>query len=314
MKGEVQQLQQRLLAKVNEEDYEEVLSGGVGRYKELLAQYVVMINNRSAEGSLIWRPSQDARKHDSIEVQGKIDVELLSDFIEWSDWLFELRRSCIDLLLEKHRSRALLEEQLRDQAIEEHTGEPAVGTHDGHGHDARDAKTGREENLAPKDKLLHKTKQLTNSLSRGTQLLQSGILQSDLNLDELKQQTSSLQKVDDKYQQLESIFTRTNQLVKTLEKASHQEKRDVYMALGFLCLCISWVVWRRILKLPFKLALWILFRFFKTILTTIGLVSTHMPSSPSTNSTTLESAASMAVSEAVDRLASGIASGLDDEL
>lgn len=50
MKGEVQQLQQRLLAKVNDEDYEEVLSGGVGRYKELLAQYVVMINNRSAEG------------------------------------------------------------------------------------------------------------------------------------------------------------------------------------------------------------------------------------------------------------------------
>lgn len=123
-----------------------------------------------------------------------------------------------------------------------------------------------------RDKLLNKTQQLTNSLIKSNTLLQSSILQSDLNLDDLKQQTQSLNQIQDKYSQLETIFNKTNELVKSLEMASNQEKRDVYISLGVLALAISWVIWRRIFKGPTKLFLWLLFKFFKGILVSIGVV------------------------------------------
>ncbi|KAK5773611.1 Sec20p PWA37_002442 [Arxiozyma heterogenica] len=123
-----------------------------------------------------------------------------------------------------------------------------------------------------RDQLLNKTQQLTNNLIKSNTLLQSSILQSDLNLDNLKQQTQSLNQIQDKYSQLETVFNKTNRLVKSLETASNQEKRDVYISLGFLALVISWVVWRRIFKGPTKLFLWLLFKFFKGILVSVGVV------------------------------------------
>lgn len=123
-----------------------------------------------------------------------------------------------------------------------------------------------------RDQLLNKTQQLTNNLIKSNTLLQSSILQSDLNLDDLKQQTQSLNQIQDKYSQLEVVFNKTNRLVKSLETASNQEKRDVYISLGFLALAISWVVWRRIFKGPTKLFLWLLFKFFKGILVSVGVV------------------------------------------
>lgn len=45
------------------------------------------------------------------------------------------------------------------------------------------------------------------------------------------------------------------------------------MSLGFLVLCISWVIWKRLIRGPLKLVLWIWFSFFKKILFTTGVVS-----------------------------------------
>lgn len=100
-------------------------------------------------------------------------------------------------------------------------------------------------------------------------------------MDELRAQTNSLTQIDDKYTQFETVFKKTADLVKVLENASHQEKRDVYLSLGFLLCCISWVLWRRIFKLPVKLGLWLLFKFFKGILVTLGLVKSYAGSSSS---------------------------------
>lgn len=122
-------------------------------------------------------------------------------------------------------------------------------------------------------KLLSQTKKITHGLMRGSQALQSGLLQSDLNLDELRMQTQSLQKVDNNYTQLEQVFTRTNRLVKTLERASQREKRDVYLSLAFLAACITWVLWRRIFRLPVRLGLWLLFQFFRRLLVAMRLVA-----------------------------------------
>lgn len=316
MKTELKQLQRRLIDQVDKEDYEGALSDGVGEYRELLAEYVVQINSECNDGSLVWTSSEDSRTHDQVEVHGLVKQHVVADFIAAADWLYEFRIDTVNKMLSRHDRRAMLEDELRDQVIEEHTGRPALLNRETSSTStAQDQGDDNTAGLASKDKLLNKTKRLTQGLSRGTQLLQSGILQSDLNLDELKQQTKSLTKVDDKYQQFESIFTRTNQLVKTLEKASHQEKRDVYLSLGFLCFAIGWVIWRRILIIPCKMSLWILFRFFKTILVTVGFVSRQLPKSSSTgtiatNNTFTESVV-IAVSEAVDRI---VTEALDDEL
>ncbi|KAL3228530.1 Protein transport protein SEC20 [Nakaseomyces bracarensis] len=313
---ELKRLQRQLIEAVDEGRYEEALSEGVSEYRGLLAEFEVEINSECSDGSLVWVSSGDANVHDSVTVRGLVRPELVAEFVAASDWLYEFRRDTVGKVLSRHARRAVVEDELRDQEIERHIGAPTLPTEQ-----ASSLGDERDAGLAGKDKLLNKTKRLTQGLSRGTQLLQSGILQSDLNLDELKQQTRSLQQVDDKYEQFESIFTRTNQLVKTLEKASNQEKRDVYLSLGFLCFAIGWVIWRRILIIPCKLALWVLFRFFKTILMTVGFVSRQLPSSNTTAIASVNTIATaiannsftesvgIAVSEAVDRIAA-----MDDEL
>ncbi|CCF56252.1 hypothetical protein KAFR_0A08180 [Kazachstania africana CBS 2517] len=126
-----------------------------------------------------------------------------------------------------------------------------------------------------KDKLLKTNKKLTGNLIKSNQYLQSSILQSDLNLDELKQQTLSLNIVNNKYEQFGTIVDKTTSIINQLNKSSNQEKRNVYLSLAFLCCCCSWVLWRRILKIPTKLFIWLLFKFFKSILLALNLVKSH---------------------------------------
>ncbi|CCD22866.1 Sec20p NDAI_0A07120 [Naumovozyma dairenensis CBS 421] len=219
---------------------------------------------------------------------------VLDNLIRLINWIVQYK-SHMKTLIEKVRLDMINAQDMeRDACIELH-----CNSHDNDENDTRilnnknnnGKRTVRTTTMiTTKDKLLQTTKKLTNNLIKSNQILQSGILQSDLNLDELKQQTKYLMTIDDKYTQFESIFHSTNKLVKTLEKASHQEKRDVYFALGFLICCISWVLWRRIFKLPIKLSLWLLFKFFKSILLTIGLVSKQMSSSKGTENSIISSA------------------------
>lgn len=251
-------------------------------YESLLKSIIVCMNYECRGLRVKWVKSIEADTCDILNIvqneetdidgsKNGIIVPQLEKILRSINWLCEYKKRLRETVENVYVQVVAQNDLKRDEAIErqavhyDDTNQPS---------DENALKAGYEEkgNVSTKDKLLNKTKILSANLIRGNQVLQSGVLQSDLNLDELKEQTNSLSKMNDKYMQFETVFVKTSQLVKTLEKSSHQEKRDVYIALGFLCMCVSWVLWRRIFKLPVKLALWVTFKFFKGILMTLGLV------------------------------------------
>lgn len=242
-------------------------------YESLLKTIQVCLNNGYRGLQVTWKRSTRADSYDSLEIEhnGEIDKTARSGMVldlefllRCIDWLFEYQQKFSTTAKEAHKAVAEQNYLKRGESIEVN----AVS----YDMTAKHAASDNVQAKTTKDKLLSKTKQVSANLIRGNQVLQSAVLQSDLNLDELKEQTQSLSQANEKYSQLETVFAKTSQLVKTLENASHQEKRDVYLALGFMSLCVTWVLWRRIFKIPVKLFLWLVFRFFKAILVTIGLV------------------------------------------
>ncbi|CEP61260.1 Sec20p LALA0_S02e10396g [Lachancea lanzarotensis] len=123
-----------------------------------------------------------------------------------------------------------------------------------------------------KHKLLSTNRKITSSLVRTSHMLRSSVLQSELNVSELQEQTASLHKLNDRFDSLSGILTTSSKVVRVIQNSSGQEKRQIYSGLSFLALCIGWVLWRRVFKMPVKLALWLWFRFFRSILTFAGAV------------------------------------------
>lgn len=289
-------------------------------YEFLLKSVLVAMNYEHRGFKVKWARSIEKDGCDTINVvqndqetrnegENAAIINELADLLRCIDWICEFKKSFRETLRSIHKNKLIVKNYMRDETIAENSVQyeaPEI-----------EEQYADPKHSTIKDKLLNKTKHLSSNLIKGNQILQSGILQSDLNLDELNQQTSSLSNVNDKYMQFEAVFLKTNQLVKTLEKASHQEKRDVYLALGFLCLSVSWVLWRRIFRLPTRLALFVLFKFFKGILVTVGFVS-RIPSTktpilapsvivlgtPSSSLTTAIDSIEQAVDEAMDRILS----------
>ncbi|QLQ79860.1 hypothetical protein HG537_0C05090 [Torulaspora globosa] len=290
-------------------------------YESLIRAVQVCLNNSYRGLRVIWRRSTAADSHDSLEMEqnGEIEnydenkvVEDLEFLLRCIDWLFEYRQNYSVAVKEAYAAVAEQDHARRSESIEANCVRFDKMTSSS---SENELSLGSHRAATTKDRLLNKTKQVSANLIRGNQVLQSAVLQSDLNLDELREQTNSLAQVNDKYSQLETVFVKTAQLVKVLDKASHQEKRDVYLSLAFVSLCVSWVLWRRIFKIPVKLFFWLTFRFFKGILITLGLVKripvrphkvtappvTFLETVATTTSTTIESI-EQAVNEAMSRI------------
>ncbi|GCE97276.1 protein transport protein sec20 [Zygosaccharomyces mellis] len=248
------------------------LSEMIIKFESLLKAAVVCLNYEKRFLKLYWTKTIHGMSLQVVNQEPDQYQTVLKEVVQlvnFTDWLTEYKLKLKDFIRKSHHEALAQVDSKRDEAIEQKALE-WESQQQPHANDKATATTTKPANTS--DQVLSKTRQVSTNLIRGNQILQAGVLQSDLNLDELKQQTSSLSQMNDKYSQLGFVFDKTSQLMKGLEKASHQEKRDVYLSLGFLCLCITWVLWRRIFKLPCKLMLWILFRFFKAILITIGLV------------------------------------------
>ncbi|CAR26311.1 hypothetical protein ZYGR_0H01200 [Zygosaccharomyces rouxii] len=253
-------------------------------FESLLKAAVVCLNHEKRLLKLYWTKTSHGMSLQVVNQepdQYETVLEEIVQLVNFTDWLTEYKTKLKEFIRKAHQDALAQVDSKRDEAIERNALEWEEQQQQQQPANQK-ATTATTKPANTSDQVLSKTKQVSANLIRGNQILQAGVLQSDLNLDELKQQTSSLSQMNDKYSQLGFVFDKTSQLVKHLEKASRQEKRDVYLSLGFLCLCITWVLWRRIFKLPCKLVLWVLFRFFKTILISIGLVrkQSSMPLSP----------------------------------
>ena len=252
-------------------------------FESILKVAIVAINQSNKHIKLTFMQSQSLDDMDTLKISGSsldkckpIVIQTVKELIILTNWNYEFKQKLKQRIQNEHYDKLSQIDQLRNEAIKKHSQLRNKET-------IKDTKTIDIQATSTKSQLLSQTKKLSNNLIKGNQILQSSILQSNLNLDELRQQTSSLQTVDDKYDQFQSIVSKTSSLVKSLEKASNQEKRDVYLALFFLIACISWVIWRRILKLPVKLFLWMCFKFFKSILIAIGMVQSSVKGSSITS-------------------------------
>ncbi|SMN19531.1 similar to Saccharomyces cerevisiae YDR498C SEC20 Membrane glycoprotein v-SNARE involved in retrograde transport from the Golgi to the ER [Maudiozyma saulgeensis] len=273
----------------------------VMQFESTLRCATVAINQSNKAIKLTYVQSQSLDTMDTLKVEGKLQecknetATAIQDIIMLTNWNYEYKEKMRKMAKANYYHQLNQVDQLRNDAIDTHT-KSTMSTEQSH-----DTRTVDIQGTSTKVQLLSQTKKLSNNLIKGNQILQSSILQSSLNLDELKQQTSSLQTVDDKYDQFQLIVNKTSSLVKSLEKASNQEKRDVYLALFFLIACVSWVIWRRILKMPVKLFIWVCFKFFKSILVTIGLVQSTI-STTTMKGNTITTTSSSVIKEATQSL------------
>ncbi|KAF3992881.1 hypothetical protein FT663_00791 [Candidozyma haemuli var. vulneris] len=123
-----------------------------------------------------------------------------------------------------------------------------------------------KEDRPIEDQVLTQNKNITNSLKLTKQLMTMSVMQTELNTETLEQQTRDLSKVNDKLVDLESLLNKSRQIVKFIEKQDKKDKRRIYFSIGFLLLCLAWVIWHRILKLPVKVLTW-------SLLKVLGVVS-----------------------------------------
>lgn len=116
------------------------------------------------------------------------------------------------------------------------------------------------------DKILDQNKSITATLQSTRHLMTSSIMQTELNMDSLDQQSKDLSTFDGLLSNLEETLKKSRNIVKFIEKQDRLDKNRIYLSLGFFLICCLWVIWRRILKTPVKILLWSFFKIFKIFL------------------------------------------------
>lgn len=116
------------------------------------------------------------------------------------------------------------------------------------------------------DQITTHNKNITSSLKQTRQLITMSVMQTELNIDTLDQQYKDLLKFNSKMMDMESILLKSRQIVKFIERQDKQDKRRIYMAVGFLLLCSAWVLWHRVLRTPVRILMW-------TVLKTLGIIN-----------------------------------------
>ncbi|CAX41186.1 secretory vesicle transport protein, putative [Candida dubliniensis CD36] len=123
-------------------------------------------------------------------------------------------------------------------------------------------KTQKETEASINQQIVNQNKSITKSLQASRQLLSAGILQSELNIENIDQQTKDLYKLNEGFIQFNDLLNRSKKIVKFIEKQDKADRQRIYLSMGFFILCCSWVVYRRILRRPLKIFLWSFFKIF----------------------------------------------------
>jgi protein transport protein SEC20 len=125
---------------------------------------------------------------------------------------------------------------------------------------------GRSEKIVPElsvnQQILQHNKKITSSLQATRQLMSTSILQTELNIDSLDQQSKDLSTLNEQYASFNDVLLKSKQLISFIEKQDKKDKRRIYMSLGFFLLVCAWIIWKRILRGPVRLMLWSFFKVF----------------------------------------------------
>lgn len=133
-----------------------------------------------------------------------------------------------------------------------------------------DQEVGKEQTGG--EEVLTQNKSITHALRATRTMMNTSLMQSELNIESLDQQTKDVSRFDDMLTDFQSLLLKSKQIVKFIERQDRQDKNRIYLSIGFFLICCAWVLWRRIFKLPVKILIW-------TLLKLIGIADLIVPSS-----------------------------------
>ena len=173
--------------------------------------------------------------------------------------------------------------------------------------------------LTKQDQLLEKNKKITSKLQNINTIMHESVLSGEKNLQDLSGSTSSMASLSNKYGHFAEVLVKTNGLVKTINESSDAERRQIYRSIYFFIFVCCYIIYKRILKRPVHLFLWLFFNFFRYTMLggkkigflggnrkeTLNYVTASISASASVSSVT-----SSAISSVTSSIPSGITSSV----
>lgn len=166
--------------------------------------------------------------------------------------------------------------------------------------------------LTQEDQLLDKNQQITERLEHITQVMNGTVVAGEQNLQNLSVSTSGLQDLSNKYGRFADILIKTNDLVKMINETSGSERRQIYRSIYFFIGVCIFIIYKRILKRPIKLMIWILFSLFKYLF--LGGKKVSLLAGDSSNTDSIATVAATLVNSTLNNITTTATSLTKDEL
>ncbi|KAK9456029.1 Sec20-domain-containing protein [Dipodascopsis uninucleata] len=106
------------------------------------------------------------------------------------------------------------------------------------------------------NKALKTAEDATASLKRTHQLLEAEIAKSALSVEVLDESNTLLRKLAKQYTTFDVVLTTSRRVITVLEQADKWDRIYMIASLSFLLVVVLYVLWRRVLRGPFRLILW----------------------------------------------------------
>lgn len=202
----------------------------------------------------------------SVQIKQVTNAELSSQHYNEKFLLYKEKVNYLKLKLRESQliASSMEHELIHKQRIQEYVKEESLQPEDLRAElfAGRSQESTENNEKSIDEQVLTQNQNITSSLKLTKQLMTMSVMQTELNIDNLVQQSRDLNKLNDKLVDLESVLLKSRQIVKFIEKQDKHDKRRIYASIGFLLLCSAWVLWRRVFKLPVKILLWSLLKFF----------------------------------------------------
>ena len=105
-----------------------------------------------------------------------------------------------------------------------------------------------------------KSTQITEVLQRMHLMAKEEITKSEMNIEELDMSSKVLTELTNQYSAVDVLLNGSRALVKVLDEADRKDRIMMYLSMGFLATVLVYIIYRRILSGPIKLALWAVLR------------------------------------------------------
>lgn len=177
-------------------------------------------------------------------------LEAAVEYYELEDFLTNFKKNLIDKQLSIKESSKSTFEALKRSKYHISTADELADLPES---SISQKQTAAFENMTRDAKVMSTTKKITSKLVQSSQILETSLMQSQLNLDELQMQDEDLERLTEKHVIVGSLLEKSDAFAKEIKLAGQRDKRMMLYAIGFFFVCVLWVLWCRLLKWPVKI-------------------------------------------------------------